>query len=217
MQLKWYGHSCFLLTAADGTRILTDPCDPEMTGYRLPRIETDIVTISHGHHDHNYLAAAAGKPAVIDTAGAHEARGISITGVPTWHDDVQGAKRGANLVFTFEIDGLRVAHLGDLGEIPPDAAFTAIGPVDVLLCPVGGFYTIDAGTAWQVTERLRPRVIVPMHYKTPVNHFPIAGVDDFLAVSGETPVRRVDGTECELEPKANDTAYILLLDFAGKE
>ena len=146
MKLRWYGHSCFLLTGADGVRILTDPCDPP-TGYKLHDIEADAVTVSHAHHDHNYLAAAAGQPAVIDSAGTFDVRGCRVTGVPTWHDPERGKKRGPNLVFVFEIDGLRVAHLGDLGDVPDAATVDAIGRVDVLLCPIGGYYTIDADEA----------------------------------------------------------------------
>lgn len=213
MQLKWYGHSCFLMTAEDGTRILTDPCDPS-TGYTLSGIETDVVTVSHGHFDHNYLAAAAGDPLVIDTAGAHTACGVTITGVPTWHDEVQGAKRGPNIAFIYEIDGLRIAHLGDLGEVPAQGTLDVFGHIDVLLVPVGGFYTIDAEAARQVANLLRPSVVVPMHYKTPVIGFPIAGVDRLLSQAQGCSIHRMNEPVCTLSAASLGEDRIIVLDYA---
>ena len=201
MRIKWYGHSCFLLSTDGGTRVLTDPCAPE-TGYRLADIEADVVTCSHGHYDHNYVAAVRGAPQVVDTAGGHVlgAGGGSITGVPTWHDGDGGAKRGANLVFILEVDGLRVVHLGDLGHVPDAAQAAAIGRPDVLFLPVGGTYTIDAAGAAQTAALLRPRRIVPMHYRTERLTFPLDGPEPFLAALAArgVPVRRLEGNECEL-------------------
>lgn len=213
MQMKWFGHSCFLITAKDGTRILTDPCDPG-AGYTLSGIRADVVTISHAHHDHNYLQAVTGAPIVIDAPGAHEACGIKITGISTYHDDVQGAKRGKNIVFIYEIDSLRIAHLGDLGAIPDDAVLDAFGKIDVLMCPVGGFYTIDAAAAAALQKRLSPRLFLPMHYKTAVNNYPIDGVDAFLALCAGQQIARIDGCEILLDPAVPGAPRILVLDYA---
>ena len=212
MKLRWYGHACFLLTGADGVRILTDPCDPQ-TGYKLHNVEADVVTVSHVHHDHNYLAAVAGQPTVIDSAGAFDVRGCRIIGVPTWHDHEQGKKRGANLVFVFEIDGLRIAHLGDLGDVPDAAAAGAIGRVDVLLCPIGGYYTIDADEARRTANLLGPRVFIPMHYKTPALRLDIDGIEALLAENENWKVHRLNSDTCTLTRDTLGAKRLLLLDY----
>lgn len=213
MKIKWYGHACFLLTAADGTRILTDPCDPG-TGYTLSGIEADVITVSHGHHDHNYLAAAAGKPKVYDTVGEHDYDGISIKGVHTWHDDRGGQLRGDNIVFVFNIDGLRVCHLGDLGHVPDEAACAAIGKVDVLLCPIGGVYTIDAEEALKVTAALKAHVLIPMHYRTKaVKNIKLDGPEPLLHNLRYWRGHRVGSAEVSLSPDALGENRVIILDY----
>ena len=135
MQIKYYGHSCFLITADNGVRILTDPCDAT-TGYDLADIETDVITSSHDHFDHNYFAAAKGEPVIVNQAGETEACGIRFLGVPTWHDKTEGSERGANNIFVFEVDGLKIAHLGDLGHLPRADVLKEIEDVDVMFMPV---------------------------------------------------------------------------------
>ncbi len=199
MKIRWYGHSSFLFTTAAGTRLLVDPCAPE-TGYRLADIPADAVLCSHGHSDHNYRAAARGTPPVVDGAGVHAFGAARVTAVPTWHDDAGGAKRGHNLVFVIEADGLRAVHLGDLGHVPDAAQAAAIGRPDVLCIPVGGTFTIDAAGAARTVELLHPRLIVPMHYRTARLTFPLDGPEPFLAAltARGVPVRRL--ASCEFEP-----------------
>lgn len=212
MQIKRYGHACFLLTF-DGAAVLTDPCDPS-TGYVLHGIAADAVTASHAHHDHNYFEAAAGDPRRIETAGTHLIKGgaLRITGLPTYHDAVQGAKRGGNLVFVIEGDGLRAVHAGDLGHMPSEKTLNAIGTPDVLFVPVGGVYTIDAAEALRLVSRLRPRTVVPMHYQTPVLTFRLEPPDAFLqgvCALGYT-IRRVTGDTCPLQAGGADAPTALL-------
>ena len=114
MILKWLGHSCFLLTSEAGVRILMDPCAPS-TGYTVGPVAVDAVTASHDHYDHNYFEAALGNPVRITEPGVHEVKGVRVTGIPTWHDKECGAKRGCNIMFLVEMDGLRLLHAGDLG------------------------------------------------------------------------------------------------------
>ncbi|RJX19244.1 MAG: MBL fold metallo-hydrolase [Ammonifex sp.] len=180
MQIKWLGHACFYLVTQDGTKIVTDPYD-EATGYRLPPVAPDVVTVSHHHHDHNAVGLLRGSPRVIDLAGTHVVQGLTIRGVATFHDKKKGAERGPNTVFVIEADGLKVCHLGDLGHYPDVEKLREIGPVDVLLIPVGGTYTIDAGEAAALVKDMKPRVAVPMHYKTKHLRISIAPVDNFLA------------------------------------
>lgn len=212
MKIKWYGHSCFLMTAANGARFLTDPCDPDV-GYALQHIETDVITVSHDHHDHNYIEAAMGQPQVLNQAGEYEILGCSIHAVPTFHDEVKGKKRGSNLVFVFEIDGLRIAHLGDLGHVPEEETVNAIGPIDVLLAPIGGVYTIDADGARAVANLLKPKILIPMHYKTRVSTLDIDSVDKLLTGARDCRIHRVGESEVTLTLPSLGGDRILVLDY----
>jgi L-ascorbate metabolism protein UlaG (beta-lactamase superfamily) len=196
MKIKWLGHASFLITSDSGIRIITDPYTPN-NDLKYDSIEesADIVTVSHEHGDHNNVAAVKGNPQVVK--GNTEAKGIKVKGVSTYHDETKGSQRGSNTIFCFEIDGVNVCHLGDLGHMLSDKQVAELGKVDVLLVPVGGFYTIDAKTTSQVCEKLNPRVIIPMHYKNDKCAFPIAGVDEFL--KGKSNTTRLDTSEVELK------------------
>ena len=165
MKIKWFGQSCFLITAENGTKVLTDPFK-NMLGYKLPEMEADIVTISHNHADHNNINAVKGRFTHILESGGFSENGISIKGVATFHDKVSGAKKGKNTVYNFSIDGINVCHLGDLGHVLDSKQITEIGKVDILLLPVGGGPTIGASDAVQVVKQLNPAMVIPMHYRT---------------------------------------------------
>ena len=189
MKVKWLGHASFMITSDAGTKIITDPYAPDdRLSYGEIKERADIVTVSHGHGDHSNVAAIQGNPEVV--RGNTEVEGIKFKGIPTYHDDTTGEKRGKNAVFCFEVDGVRVCHLGDLGHQLNSKQVTEIGAVDVLLIPVGGYYTIDAKVATEVCNQLKPKVIIPMHYKNKRCAFPIAAVDDFLR--GKERVSRLD-------------------------
>jgi L-ascorbate metabolism protein UlaG (beta-lactamase superfamily) len=200
MKLKWLGHSAFLLTADSGARIVTDPYRSGSfdgaVGYGPVREACDAVTVSHDHDDHNAWQSLPGKPQVVRGAGEFTVKGIGITGFDTAHDEAGGTRRGRNTVFRFGIDGLCVLHCGDLGEDVRPTLAKAVGPVDVLLVPVGGHFTIDGRQAHGVAAALGARITIPMHYKTTKLGFPVAGVDDFLR--GREGVRRVGAAEVVL-------------------
>jgi L-ascorbate metabolism protein UlaG (beta-lactamase superfamily) len=173
-KLTWYGQSCFLLETAAGTKVLMDPFG-KTAGHALPAgLRADLVTISHEHPDHNNAKVSSGAPRVIrgltaDKKGwariEEKFRDVSIRSVGVYHDDKRGALRGLDTVFIFEVGGLRIAHLGDLGHTLDDEQLEAIGSVDVLLVPVGGVTTLDAYQATRVIDQLHPRLmIIPMHY-----------------------------------------------------
>jgi L-ascorbate metabolism protein UlaG (beta-lactamase superfamily) len=194
MKLKWLAHASFLITTDDGTRIITDPYSTGK-GFDHAKINetADIVTVSHEHGDHNNIATVKGNPQVVKDSA--EVKGISIKAVRTAHDDSGGSERGSNNVYCFQVDGIRVCHMGDLGHLLTDNQVVEIGKVHVLLIPVGGFFTIDAKAAQMVAEQVRARVIIPMHYKTDKMNLPISGLDEFL--KDKENVTKVDGSEVE--------------------
>lgn len=177
------GHAKFLIELENGHRIITDPFDPG-TGYPVGSAACDTVLVSHHHHDHDAVETLRGYTQVIDAPGEYTpCAGVRVTGVASFHDDAQGAKRGKNTMYLIEAEGLRVAHLGDLGHLPDAQQIEALAPVDVLMVPVGGFFTIDAETARQVCTMLSARVVLPMHFRTECNAgWPIAPVDGFTAL-----------------------------------
>lgn len=183
MEIIWYGHACFRLHERGGPYIVTDPYDDSI-GYTLPSLRADIVTVSHGHSDHNYVQGVRGNPKVLNGPGEYEIQEVFITGIPTFHDQKQGEERGKNTVFLFDFDGLTICHLGDLGHMLSQPQVEALGSVDALLIPVGGVYTIDAALAAEVVSLLEPRVVVPMHYKTKPLDLPLSTVDPFLKEMG---------------------------------
>ncbi len=198
MTIKFLGHACFLITSSSGVRIITDPYEPGgfggQIGYGPITDAADVVLVSHDHADHNYVQGVAGNPTVVE--GRQSAAGISFEVTNSFHDDTGGSQRGPNRIFTFEVDGIRLCHLGDLGHTLTKEQVNSIGSVDVLLVPVGGTFTIDAQGADQVIEQLQPSVVIPMHYKTAKVELPIAEVDNFLA--GKDNVERPESSSVEL-------------------
>jgi len=193
MQITYLGHATFLVSA-DGTKLLIDPYDAKV-GYPIPSVDADTVLVSHEHDDHTNVAMAKGTPPVVRglsdgnwrTIVKQPVGKITVSSVPTYHDDTQGSQRGRNTVFILESEGLRIVHLGDLGHGLDQSQTTAIGRPDVLMIPVGGHFTIDAAQAKQVIEQLQPKVVIPMHYKTEVNAgWPIGPLESFTGVIGAT-------------------------------
>ncbi len=172
--IRYYGHSFFLLTAG-GLRIAIDPYGD--IGYPMPEVEGDVVLVTHEHRDHNNAGLVRGARRVLrglteggrDWAKIHERiEGALVYAVPSFHDDQFGTARGLNTIFVVEVAGLRIAHFGDIGQPRlTDGVLRAIGRLDVMMIPVGGApFTIGAREATEITSQIRPRLVVPMHYKT---------------------------------------------------
>jgi L-ascorbate metabolism protein UlaG (beta-lactamase superfamily) len=189
MKIQWFGQSCFRITAKNGTKIVTDPYSKKfgkLAGFRLPELDANIVTVSHDHDDHNNVGAIKGEFVHIREPGVFSHEGIDIKGVQTFHDNVSGAKRGKNIVYTFKIDGLNVCHCGDLGHLLSVKQIKEIGKVDILLIPVGGRATIDAYAATEVLKQFNPTIVIPMHYRTKsmgIAGFIFGKVDTFITAS----------------------------------
>jgi L-ascorbate metabolism protein UlaG (beta-lactamase superfamily) len=201
MKIKWYGHAAFLITSDQGTKIIIDPYEPGAFGGQLSygkiKDQVDIVLTTHDHADHNYTKDLPGTPQIVKGSGPKMAKGISMKGISTYHDPSQGSERGANTIFTLKIDNIQLCHLGDLGHLLSDKELAEIGPVDILLIPVGGFFTIDPKEATRVAEQIKPKIVIPMHFKTAKCGFPIAPVEDFL--KGKTNTKRPKASEATFD------------------
>lgn len=193
MEITFYNHSCFKIKGKNGT-LVTDPYQAS-TGLTLPSISADVVTLSHSHDDHNAANKVSGtarrkEPFIVSEPGEYEIAGVSVFGLPSFHDNAKGAERGKNTIFTIFMDDLRVCHLGDLGHELTDELVEEIGTIDALLIPVGGHYTIDAKQAVKIVQQLEPYYVIPMHYRTQKHSAmfdEVAPLETFLKEYGMSP------------------------------
>lgn len=211
MKVRWFGHAMFQLVMG-GFRIVTDPYDTSV-GYPLPDVEADIVTVSHGHYDHNNVSLIKGNFEVLKNSGVRRFNELIITGVKTYHDDVQGKQRGENIIFSFEGEEMKVVHMGDYGEsdLRKEVHDFLIG-ADILLLPVGGTYTINPLQAASIVKAIKPKIVIPMHYQTKHLSFSLSSVDDF---TGLLPfeVRKFSGDLNIEKGKLPQETCIYVLDY----
>ncbi|MCK4549102.1 MAG: MBL fold metallo-hydrolase [Candidatus Krumholzibacteria bacterium] len=217
MKLRYLGHAAFELELTDGRRIVFDPYESGSydgaLAYGPIAGSYDIAVVSHDHPDHRFEGVVSQAAAVWDGAGETEIDGVRITSIPTFHDETRGSERGTNLISIVEADGVRVAHLGDLGHAITKAEVPALEGVDVMIIPVGGYFTIDAAAAKAIVEEFLPKIVVPMHYKTGKCGFPIAPVDDFTMLMGEFD--EAGGSELDLAAGSLPTELkVVVLDPA---
>lgn len=199
MEISWRGHSCFVIKGKENT-IVTDPCHPDL-GYPLSDLRADIVTISHFHPGHAYTEAVGTSPRKVKGPGEYEIDKTFITGIATFHDNRKGEIRGKNTIYALEVDGLTLCHLGDLGHRLTPQLVEEIGDVDILFLPVGEVSTLSLDAALEIIGQLEPRIIIPMHYKTPAFRGNLGSLERFLNKM------RIGGLEAK--PKLSVTASSL--------
>ncbi|GIW64679.1 MAG: MBL fold metallo-hydrolase [Patescibacteria group bacterium] len=169
MEIKYLGHSSFLIKTKTA-KIVTDPFSPEMTGLKFPKVEADIITVSHDHSDHNNVEAVqmplppSPPPLIINMPGEFEKMGVRVFGFRSFHDNKNGEERGENVIYKIEAEGANILHCGDLGHVPNDSFLENIGDVDILLVPTGGFYTIGPDEVIELIKKIEPSIIIPMHF-----------------------------------------------------
>ena len=184
MEITWFGYSAFRIRTRDGF-VVQDPYSGKALGLAsMPRTTADIVTVSHDHSGHNNVDAVKGDPYIIRGPGEYEVKGMFIFGIPTYHDGKKGAIHGSNTVYVLDAEDLRVCHLGDLGHIPNQSQAEAIGPIDVLLIPVGDGAALNATQAVEVINLLDPRFVIPMHYRLEGEPTKLDTLDKFLRAMG---------------------------------
>ena len=201
MEITWLGHSCFRLRGKDAT-IVMDPCD-KSTGYNISRPTADIVTVSHEHPAHANVSGVAGSPKVIHGPGEFEVSGVLIQGISTYHDNAKGGEQGKNTAYVVEMDEVRICHLGDLGHLPTPEQVEELSGVDILFVPVGGGTTIAGAQAAETVSMLEPKLVIPMHYKTPAVKADLEPLDRFLKEIGAA------GALSEQQPKLSVTKSTL--------
>ncbi len=215
MDIYWGGQALFKIKGKNAS-VIFDPYDPEMVGLKLPKdLTADVVLSSHEHQDHNNTKVVTSptgeKPPMFDQPGEYEIAGAVITGVRSFHDDKEGAERGSNVIFSILLDGLNIAHLGDLGQTKlTEEQLTQIGAVDILLIPVGSVYTIDAKAALEIISQLEPRIIIPMHYKIEGLKFELDPVEPFLKEMGAENVVPLPKLSITKDKMPEETQVVLL-------
>ena len=185
MVITWYGQACFKIQSGDKTLIL-DPFAKSI-GLTPPSIQADIVFVTHEHSDHNNIKAIKDDYFLVNGPGEYEIKGVKVKGIASFHDKEKGEKRGLNTLYLIEVEGIKILHCGDFGqERLEDAQLEEIGGVDILMIPVGGFFTIDANEAVGIIKQIEPKVVIPMHYKiSKLTVKELEGVDNFLKEFGE--------------------------------
>ena len=180
----YIGHSCFKIKGKE-LSIVIDPYDPKI-GYKLPKLEADLLLTTHDHFDHHNIEGVSGYKLLVDGPGEYEVNGAFIYGIPTYHDDKKGIDRGTQTMYVIDIDGFTLMHLGDLGHELSTDTLEKISKVDVLMIPIGGAFTINAEKAAQVISSLEPGIVLPMHYKTDdlVGFDELQGIDKFMDEMG---------------------------------
>ena len=190
MQIEWFGQACLKIQTKPGSNgdvtVIFDPYNP-IIGLKMPKLTADILAITHDHKDHNYKEGVSGDYFLINGPGEYEAKQTFVYGIPGWHDEKQGAERGAITMYLLESEGMLVAHLGDIGqnELTPTQLEQLEG-VDILFIPVGGVYTVDAQKAVNIVNQIEPRIVIPIHYQLPGLKLSnkLDGVEKFLKAIG---------------------------------
>jgi len=215
MKITWYGHSCFqIITQTDKNNkvsIVIDPFSDEI-GIKLPKLEADVVLITHDHHDHNNFKAISGNPLVINGPGEYETKGVFIQGIPGFHDDVQGKERGGITMYTVEAEEISICHLGDLGqkELTTEQVDSMNG-IDVLMIPIGGTYTVSAKEALKIMSQIEPKITIPMHYALPKLKIKLAGLGDFQKMLGVSSIEPLASLSIKKKDFSEEEAKIIVL------
>lgn len=215
MEITWYGHSCFRLTERSMATVVTDPFDSAVVGYEALKLRADIVTVSHDAPGHNFTNTVKGTSHEIAGAGEYEIGGVFITGVQTDGNTKKATETPRNTLYVFDYDGLNIAHLGDLRQLPTQAEVEALGTVHVALVPVGGGGGLNAAKAAEVISMIEPNIVIPMHYAHPaaakLGLDPLAKFLKEMGLTGHDTVPSIKITRSSLPEETK----VVVLDVAG--
>jgi len=213
MNIKWYGQSCFQILAGSNKNgqisIIIDPYD-ESIGLKLPRkMESDIALVTHDHYDHNNVKKIVNNPFLIAGPGEYDVKGIFVQGIGSFHNE----KKERNTIYKLEAEGIRLCHLGDLGqkELTPEQ-LEAVGDVDILMIPIGGVYTIDGKEATKIMAQIEPKIIIPMHYKLPGLKIKLDSLDLFLRALGIKSLEKMPKLSVKAKDLPKEEVKIMVLE-----
>jgi L-ascorbate metabolism protein UlaG (beta-lactamase superfamily) len=209
MEITWYGQSCFRLTERGSASVVTDPFDHQVVGYGALKLKADIVTVSHDAPGHNFSKAVKGYKHLLDGPGEYEIGGVFITGVRT-NGGKKAENRPRNTLYVFDYDGLTIAHLGDLREVPSRSQVDALGEVDIVLVPVGAGGGLNAAKAAEVVGVLEPKIIIPMHYATPDGKISLEPLDKFFKEMGVGTINAEASLKITKSSLPDDTRVVVL-------
>ena len=212
MEITWYGHSCFRLTERNYVTVVTDPYDSKKIGYEPLKLKAEIVTVSHDAPGHSYSEAVKGSTHVLTGAGEFEIGGVFITAVQNDSAGKKSKEKVRNTVYVFDYDGITVAHLGDLQQIPTQSEIELLGTVNVALVPVGGGSSLNAAKAAEVVSMLEPNLVIPMHYSTPDSKIDLESINKFIKEMGlskpeSQPLLKVSRSSLP------DETHVVVLDY----
>jgi L-ascorbate metabolism protein UlaG (beta-lactamase superfamily) len=209
MEIAWYGHSCFRLMERGIASIVTDPYNGDI-GYPVPSLKADIVTVSHNAPGHNAVHNVKKAEYILNRPGEYEIGGVFITGIPTFDPKRPPEEVRRNVIFTFIFDDVVVAHLGDLDYVPSQNEIDQLGPIDILLAPVGGGGGLNSAQASDVISLIEPSIVVPMHYKTPYCTLDLDPLDKFLKEMGVAAAEEQDALRVRKSNLTEETQVIVL-------
>ncbi len=216
MEITWYGHSCFRLTERSMATVVTDPFDSDVVGYEALKLRADIVTVSHDAPGHNFTNAVKGSSHEITGAGEYEIGGVFITGVQTDGNGKKTVAAPRNTLYVFEYEGLNIAHLGDLRQLPTQAEVEALGSVHVALVPVGGGGGLNAAKAAEVISMIEPNIVIPMHYAHAASKMELDPLAKFLKEMGLTTHETLPSIKITRSSLPQETK-VVVLDVAGSQ
>jgi L-ascorbate metabolism protein UlaG (beta-lactamase superfamily) len=221
MEITWYGHSCFRLTERNYASVVTDPFDNKSIGYDSLKLRSDIVTVSHDAPGHNHTDSVKGVSHIIDGPGEFEIGGVFVTGVQTdgsgsGKKKSKGKENGSvsarNTIYVFDYDGITVAHLGDLREVPTQSEIESLGTINVALVPVGGGGALNAAKAAEVISLIEPNLVVPMHYSTPSAKISLDSLNKFIKEMGLSKAETQPSLKVTRSGLPNET-HVVVLDY----
>lgn len=192
MEIRWFGHSFFQIITKEKISIVIDPFS-ETIGLKVPKVEADILLITHSHQDHNNKKAIKGNYFLIEEPGEYEIKNVFIQGILSFHDKKEGKERGENIMYKILAEEISLLHLGDFGQEDLEKEqLEKIKQIDILMVPVGGVFTIGPKEAKKIVERIRPKIILPMHYKLPNLKIKLEPVENFLSLLSEKKPEKVE-------------------------
>ncbi|MEM4654223.1 MAG: MBL fold metallo-hydrolase [Thermosphaera sp.] len=201
MKITWHGHACISVETPNKYTLVFDPHDGGSIGLKKPNVKANLVLVTHNHFDHNAVEVVSEKDTRVfkEFIGQAVIDDLIIYGFESFHDKVAGKRRGINTVYMVELRNKRIVHMGDIGDKPPAELLSKLHGADILMIPVGGFYTIEPSEAWEIIEAVEPRNVLPIHYWIKGLNLPIRPVEDFLKYVKKYDVKKLETNSFNLE------------------